>query len=106
MRVNRGLCDQRWSFRRNHPLRQYVLDHFAVVEFEALAAGHFQFVRIETKLVEHGSVNIRDVMAIFDRVKTQLVGKPVNHAPLDPAAREPRAETLRMMIAACALGAG
>ena len=70
-----------------------------MVHLESLAAGDLQFVRVEAELVQRSRVDVGDVVAVLDSVETQLVRGSVLDAGLDAAAREPRAEALRMMVA-------
>src|SRR5437762_2435215 len=76
----------------------------AVVDFKALATGHFEAPRIEAHQVQHGGVDVGDVVAVLDGVEADLVGDAVGNAALDAAAGQPGAEALRMMVAAVALG--
>ena len=38
-----------------------LLDNFSVIHLEPLAAGYFQFVRIQAELMENRRVNIRHI---------------------------------------------
>ena len=78
-------------------------DRLAVVDLEPLAAGNLELVRVETKLVQDGRVDVGDVVPIFDGVETDLVGRTVHDAPLDAPAGEPGAEALWVVIAAVGL---
>src|SRR5438552_368988 len=75
------------------------VDGIAVIHVEALAAGDFQAMRIETHELHDRRVDVRDVMAIFDGVETDLVGGATDDAAFDPAARQEGGEALRMVIA-------
>src|SRR5439155_10871962 len=77
------------------------------VHLQALAAGDLQLARVESELLQHGGVQVGDVVTTVDRVEAQLVGGAVGHAALDAAAGQPGGEAVGMMIAAVApLGAG
>src|SRR5947208_2466991 len=86
--------------------RQNLGNHFPVVDFQPLAAGDFQLVRIQSELMQHRRVNIGDVVAVFDGMEAEFVGCAVGDAAFDTAAGQERGETLRVMIAAGAFGAG
>src|SRR5262249_41491918 len=61
----------------------------------------------ETELVQHRRVQIGDVVAILDGMEPKRIGGPVHDAALDPAARQPHAETIGMVVASVGtLGAG
>src|SRR5437773_590396 len=81
-----------------------VADGLAVVDVQAPAARDLQAAGIEAELVHHRGVDVRDVVAVLDGVEADLVGGTVDYAGLDAAAGQPGTETLRMMIAAIALG--
>src|SRR5260221_12823298 len=72
----------------------------AVVDFQPLLAGNFEFARIEAQLVQDRGVNVRDVVTVLDSVKTKLVGLAVYDAALDAAASQPDRKTVGMMVAA------
>src|SRR6266567_9621688 len=76
-----------------------LLDHFAVVEFEAFAARDFELAGVQSQATQDGCVDIGHIMTVLNGVETQFV----RHAVLDAApharAGEPRAKGLRMMIA-------
>ena len=46
--------------------RDDVADHVAVFHFQSLAAGDFEPARVEAELMEHGGVDVGDVMAVLD----------------------------------------
>ena len=86
-------------------LRDDRLDRFAVIYVEPLAARNFELMRIEAELMQNGSVDISHVMSIFNGVETEFISCAMNDSWLDPAASEPCAKPLRVMIAPGALGA-
>src|SRR5262245_10033810 len=45
-------------------------------------------------------MDVRHVMTLLDGVEADLVGRSVNDAALDAAARQPHRETVRMMVPA------
>src|SRR5438477_570521 len=55
--------------------------------------------------MEHGCMDVGNVMAVFDGVKADLIGGPVDDSAFDAATRQPGAKALRMMIAACSFRA-
>ena len=63
-------------------------------------AGNFEPARVEAELVQHGGVDVGDVVAVFDGVEAELVGRAVGDAPLDAAAGHPDREAERMVVAA------
>jgi len=70
-----------------------------------LPARNLETTRIEAELMEHGGMNVSDIMALADGMKADRIGFAVNDAALDAAAGEPGAKGLRMMVAAVAFGA-
>ena len=74
------------------------LDWHAVVDRKAFTAGHLQAVRVQPELTPHRRVDVRNVVPILDGVESDLVGAAVLNPTLDSAAREPRTESLRMVI--------
>ena len=80
---------------------------FSVVDLQALAAGDFEPARVEAELVQHGGVQVGDVVPVFDGVEAEFVGRAVDDAPLDAAAGQRDREAVGMMVAAVGrLGAG
>src|ERR1051325_9753890 len=76
-----------------------------MIHVEALPAGHFQFVGVETELAQDRGMNIGDVMTILDRVESEFVSDSVRDSAFDAAAREPCAEARGMVIASGAFRA-
>ena len=64
----------------------------------SMAVG--ELFMIETEQVQHGRMEVVDTRAIFDRLETKLIGGAVNGAALHPAARQPDAEAVVIVIAA------
>ena len=79
-------------------------DRLAVVDLEPFAAGDLELARVEAELVQDRGVDVGHVVAIFDGVEADLVGRAVDDAPLDAAAGQPGAEALRVVVAAVGLG--
>src|SRR5207244_3361233 len=75
-------------------------DRRAVVDLEALAAGNLQLARVQAELMEHRRVKVRDVVALLGGVEADLVGRAVDDAAFDAAARQPGREPVRMVLAA------
>src|SRR5687767_10668051 len=86
-------------------LRHDLSNGLTVIDLEPAASRNLQPPRIEPEQMEHGGVNVGDVVTILDRMEAELVGGAVDHAAFDAAARQPGAEALRMMVAAVALSA-
>ena len=70
-----------------------------MVDVEAFAAGDFQPARIEAELLQDRGVDVGDVVAIFDGVEADLVGRAVHDAPFDAAAGHPDGEAEDVMVA-------
>ena len=75
------------------------LDRLTVVDIQSLAAGDFQPARIESKLLQDGGVNVRNIVTVFDRMEANLVGGAMYHAALQTATSHPDAEAEDVMIA-------
>src|SRR6266699_3670264 len=89
--------------RQRKPSRQNLRDGFAMIDVQALATRDFEFARIKSQTMQDRRVNVRNVVAVLDRVKAKFVGQTVDDSALNARARQPGAKSLRMMIAACAL---
>src|SRR6185295_12618963 len=61
---------------------------------------HLELPRIEPQLMEHGRVEVGDVVTLLGRVEADLVRRAVDDAALDAAARQPGREAVRMVLAA------
>src|SRR5882724_11801499 len=59
---------------------------------------------VEAELVQHGCMNVSDVVPVLDRVEADFIGGSVHGATFDAAAGQPGTKALRMMVAAIALG--
>src|SRR6185436_19490062 len=77
-------------------------NHFAMIHFEAFAAGIFEFVRIQPKLMKDCGMDVRDVVPVFNGMEPKLVRNAMGGATFDAAAGEPCAEALRMMVTSAA----
>jgi hypothetical protein len=82
------------------------VDGFAVVDLEVLASRHFQLVPVQPQLPQHRRVDVGDVVPVLDGVEADLVGRAGGGAALDAAAGQPRAEALRVVVAAVLPGGG
>src|SRR5262245_14612294 len=84
-------------------LRHNRLHHFAgnIREPEIAASVAIgQLFVIETEQVQHGRMEVVDARAIFGGLETELICRAINDAALHPAAREPHAEAVMIVIAA------
>ena len=63
-----------------------LLNRLPKIDFEPLVARNFEFVGIKAQLVQDRSVQVGNVMAVFDSVEPQLVGSPMRDATLDSPA--------------------
>jgi len=77
-------------------------DRPAEIDFEPLVAGDFEPAGVQAELMQDRGVDVGDVMAVFDGVEAQLVGRAVGDAPLDATAGHPDREAEGMMVAAVA----
>jgi hypothetical protein len=77
-----------------------------MIQFEALAPGNLEPMRIQSQLMQDRRVDVGDVMPILDGMKAKFIGGAVLNTSRDTAPGQPRAKTLRMMIAAALLRAG
>src|SRR5436853_2542816 len=68
-----------------------LIDLRSVVHVEPFASRDFQTPRIQSKTMQNGRVNIRDVMAIFDGMKSKLISHTVRDATLHAGSGQPRA---------------
>ena len=83
------------------------MNHLAVIDFQSLASGYFQTAIIETQQVQHGRVQVGDVMAFAQGMVAEFVGRTVNIALLQSRTCHPNGEAVRVMIATItALGKG
>jgi hypothetical protein len=86
-------------------LRDDCRNGLAVIDLQALAAGHLEPVRVEAQLVQDRGMDVGHIVTLLDGVKTNLVGGAVDDTAADAAARQPGTEALRMVVAAIPLGA-
>src|ERR1051325_10262313 len=80
-------------------------DHFAMIDLQPFATRDLQFAGIQAKLTQDRGVDVGDVMAILHGGETQFIGHAMLRTALDPPARQPRTEALRVMVATRPLGA-
>jgi len=99
-----GLWDRQEGLPGAGLAGQNLMDHFAVVDGEALAVGELEAVGIESEEVEDGGVDIGDVVGMLDGVETDFIGGAVGGAAADAGAGEPGAEAGRVVIASVAFG--
>ena len=71
-----------------------------MVHFQALAARHLEFTRVEAKQVQDGGVDVRHVMAVAEGMVAEFVGRAVDGAPLDARPGKPDREAVRVKVAA------
>src|SRR5678815_1942874 len=64
-------------------LDQNFFDRIAVVDVQAFLAWNFQAAWIESQLVEHGGVDVGDVVAVLHGVEAEFVSGAVDDAALD-----------------------
>src|SRR5258705_5550995 len=83
-----------------------LVDDFAMVEFEAFAAGEFELAGVQAQAAQDCCVDVGHVMTVLDGVETQFVRHTMLDAALNAGAGERRAKALRMMIAPGAFGPG
>ena len=77
------------------------VDGSSVVHFQAFSARDLQTSRIQTQLMQHGRMQVGDVVSVFDRMEAEFVGRAVNDSALHAAARPAaHGESIRMVIAA------
>jgi len=81
-------------------LRHDFADRPAEIDFEPLAAGHFEPARIEPQPIEHRGVQVGHVVPMLGGVEAELVGRAMDNTPLNAGARQPHREPVRMMVAA------
>src|SRR4029079_8841850 len=68
-------------------------------------AGDLELAGIKTQLMQYRCMNVGYVMPVFHSMEPELVGHPVSQSAFYTPARQPRAESLGMMIASCAFRA-
>ena len=73
-----------------------------VIDREPLPARYLQAARIKAELMHERRMDIRDVMAVFDRMEAELVGCAMHNAALEAAASQHGGEAVNVMIAAIA----
>ena len=64
----------------SHPLRNDLVDRFAMVDVKTFPTGNFELARIEAQLLKDCGMDVGDIMAIFDRVKANFIGRPMNNS--------------------------
>ena len=84
----------------------YRVNHFAMVHFQALAAGVFQLPRIKPKLVKSRGMNIRHVMPIFNGMEAEFIRHAVRKPTFNASAGHPGAKSLRVVVSSGAFGPG
>ena len=81
-------------------LRDNFGNRTAAVDFKPLSARNFEPVGVEAQQLEHGRVNVGDVVPVRGGVEAQLVGGAVNDAPFDSASGHHDRKSIGMMVAA------
>ena len=79
-------------------LRDHFVDRLAVLFFKPFATCDGKVAWIEAELVQHGGVNVGDVVTVFNGMKTDFVGCAVGDAAFDSSACHPNRETVGMMV--------
>lgn len=69
-------------------LRQNLVDRLAEINIEPFAAGDFQTASVQAQLLQNRGMNVGDIVAVFDGMETDLIGRSVHHASLDAAPSE------------------
>src|SRR5687768_10022914 len=54
--------------------------------------------------MQHGGMDVRNVMWMFDGVESKFIRRAVHDAPFDSAARQPCAKAIRMVISPISFG--
>ena len=62
-------------------LRNYLLNRLPEINLQPLLARDFELVWVEAELVQDGGVQVGDVVAVFDGVKADFVGRTVWATP-------------------------
>ena len=76
-----------------------LLYRHAEVYFQPFLARDFKLAGIESELVQHGGMNVCDVMTILYGMESQFVSGSVSNAALDPTASHPGRKAERMVVA-------
>jgi hypothetical protein len=69
-----------------------------MVYFQTLSFRQFQFSGIEPQLMQDGGVDIGDIMAILDRMKSNFIRRTMNGSALDSSPGKPDRKTEDMMV--------
>src|SRR5688572_10961027 len=87
-RLRLSACAAR-ALSRNRPNRSRHdrANRRAMIDRKSLSARQREAMRIEAHEVHDRGVDVGDVMAIFDRVEAELVGRAVDRAAFDAATR-------------------
>ncbi len=57
------------------PLREDLANYAGVLHLQSFAAGDFEAAGVEAKLVQHGGVDVGDVVTVFDGLEAKLIGR-------------------------------
>src|SRR5688572_22243079 len=86
------------------PLDHDLVNRFAMVDLEPFATGDLEAVGVEAHKTQNRGVDIGYIMPVLHGVEPEFIRGTVHDASFDPAARQPCAEALRMMIASGPFG--
>ncbi len=79
-----------------------LVDNFAKVFFEALAAGEDHAAGVEAELVQNSGVDVGDVVAVLDGVEAEFVSGAVGDPTFNTTAGHPDAKAVRVVVATVA----
>ena len=77
------------SAEANGTLRDDLADVVSIAKFQPFVAGELELAWVEAQLMEKRSMQVGDIMAVFDGVKANFVRGPVHLATPDSAAGHP-----------------
>src|SRR5262245_27290969 len=72
----------------------------AEVDLQPFMTRNFELVRIETELMEHGGMDVRHVVAVFDSMEAKLVRRTMRYSALEAATRHNYGKSEWMVVAA------
>ena len=83
-----------------HPAasRQNAANHLTKILLQTLAS-RITVAMVDAHLMKHRGVDVGHVMAVFDGVETQLIGRAVHDPTLHTTAGHPAGEAVRVMVA-------
>ena len=92
-----GYCN-----RMDAALSNDLVDDFAEVFFEALAAGENHAAGVKAELVQNCRVHVGDVVAVLDGVEAEFVGGAVGDPTFNTTAGHPDAKAVGVVVATVA----